>query len=75
MEVEILKREDILYMTTEQINEIMISYRDKWTSSIACMKIMHNCDMIKSVHSNVGLLETTRMEAEMRGRMIMGIVR
>lgn len=75
MKIEKLERIDIVSMTTVEINELMVSYRVSWNTSIDCMRIMHNCDMIKSIHGNVGILETTRMEAAMRGRMILGIMR
>lgn len=74
MNVEILN-EKTIPRTTESINELMILYRSKWTTSNACIRIVHNCDMISINVGTVGLVESTRMEAAMRGKLILGMVK
>lgn len=71
MSVKLLSIFDVTLMSHQEINELMLSYRDQWKTSSACVAIIENCEVIERVHGDVGLVKTTKMEAGMRGRTLL----
>jgi len=66
-----------LRMTKQEVNELMLSYRDQWLTVHACIAISINCDTILKARGEdeSGLTAMTKLEASMRGRALLGMGR
>lgn len=73
-----LTEEEILAMSEEEIDNLLFSYRDEWTTVTACLSVIENCDRIRQVLNKSGtelpmLLDATVYEAQLRGKSLLGM--
>lgn len=62
--------------TDEELNEFLFGCRDHWTDVIRCAEVVIACDSIEMECFEEGrtvplMLESTRYEANLRGRSLM----
>lgn len=70
-EVERITEDFILGASEKDLNQLLLSYRDKWHTAAKCVSVSVNCLLILSERSDVCLAETTNYEARLRGRALL----
>jgi hypothetical protein len=72
-----ITRDELKGMTKEDINTLLLQARPQWSTVHACIRIIAICDNVNSIfgHGRMPIADSTKLEAAMRGKILMGLSR